>query len=59
MIHVELIQLQVKFLQIGYLDQNMYDDLYFKCKKYGYNYVQKILEKLKVNEFVTTNLMFL
>lgn len=59
LIHVELIQLQVKFLQVGYLDQNMYDDLYFKCKKYGYNYVQKILEKLKVNEFVTTNLMFL
>ncbi|MDD7348825.1 MAG: hypothetical protein PUG66_03080 [Clostridiales bacterium] len=59
LIHTELIHLQTEFLQKGYFSQNIYDDLYYKCRKYNYDYLLQILEKLAHNECVTTSLMFL
>lgn len=59
LIHTELIQLQSEFLQNGFFDQNKYNHLYYKCQKYGYDYVQEILDNLICNECITTSLMFL
>ena len=59
LIHTELIQLQAEFLQKGYFTQNIYDNLHYKCTKYGYSYLLEILDKLSYNECVTTSLMFL
>lgn len=59
MMHTELIYLQANFLQNGYYIQKAYNDLYYKCIKYGYDYMLDILEKLKYNKCITTSLMFL
>lgn len=58
-IHTGLIRLQAEFLQKRFYTQKTYNDLYRKCNKYGYNYVQKSLDKLSHNEYFTTSLMFL
>lgn len=59
LIHVELIKLQTEFLQNGSFSQNAYNNLYYNCKKYGYDYMRLVLEKLKNDECLTTSLMFL
>lgn len=59
LLNTELIQLQAEFLQKGFFNQNIYDNLHYKCMKYDYTFLLKILEKLANNECVTTSLMFL
>lgn len=59
LLNTELIQLQAEFLQKGRFTQNIYDNLHYKCMKYDYTFLLKILEKLANNECVTTSLMFL
>lgn len=59
LLHTQLIRLQAEFLQNGHYNQNIYDELHYKCAKYGYNYLLEILEKLSQNECVTTNILFL
>lgn len=58
-IHTNLIRLQTDFYKTGHITENIYDDLYHMCKKYSYNYVLDILNKLKHDECPTNSLMFL
>lgn len=58
-IHTQLVWIQSEFLQKGVFPQKIYNELYHKCKKYGYDYVLEILEKLEHGECFTTSLMFL
>lgn len=59
LIHTKLIRLLSEFFQKESFTQCLYDELNNKCKKYGYDYIRKMLEGIKHNECVTTNLMFL
>ena len=59
LLNTELIRLQAEFLQKGHFNQNIYDNLYYKCIKYDYDFLLEILKKLANNECVTTSLMFL
>lgn len=58
-IHTKFARLQSDFMQKGLISQPIYNELNNICKKYRYDYILDLLEKLKYGECVTTNLMFL
>lgn len=58
-LHTELIRLECNYMQMGFINSDICNELKRKCRNLGYNFIIKELEKLENDEFSTASLMFL